>query len=1504
MSNQQTKFKNTHTAQSKNADSKNADKNHESQTLVRTHIVKSIIKNLLGPKCGHDETIESPYDQYMVGILKPRPIKTKSSESTCIIDNKPLAQRTNTSKSPSELEVVTDPYEKASFEKMTDIGDYDSETIEEDFTIPVDADLNLMQGAHSLGLSFVVNGTNPIIHICCTWGRYELTSLKKYKRHTNVIVTNPLSISQHSTGILNNDACKINTSTNSDAEIYISVRPTHNKQCWSVSVFLSNRAPYFESQSKKLQWNTQSFFQPQIRVTCECCELQDLGHTDNTIDHDRHLFDNKPTKGRGHLCGVVWKDVDPGCIDRGDFLDVLWPDSQSSEICSDVQKQFSCPDIRTEYFPMYVILQPDTQVSTLEFNAQQLSELWDSSTLKNKLTPIASNYEDWITKSIGQLKQEYPTSYNASQSPELLLQHADKQLKECSNCSSRIRDGINLLVNDEKARLSFCFMNKAISLKNQWKSSDGAFSWRAFQIAFILQTLPGLTIPGNDKEKDICDVLWFPTGGGKTEAYLGLMLFSFAYRRLCTDKKFEMDGGVSVISRYTLRLLSLQQFRRTLDVILGSEILRIQNWRPAHAATFTDKSLETRCRNRHLWGESRFSLGLWVGGDLTPNIFPVQTTATKDILNAKGALSPNAKNRRSEPRGEPAQINKCPCCNTTLAIPDSELFLNNPTHTLIWIIRLDRNTTIEDLNAIPDTKFRGHGFELCKKGNNPSKKFKRINENELGVYCALHVNFKAPKSLSSDSVDSWWEHTIKQALPINLEEPLQSTRASRPGYFFLFNENRATPYDFVIHCPNSDCPTWNEEWSDKIIAKSRPAIADAFRKCNEPAVSVNVPIPAFTTDEQVYGKCPTVIIATTDKFAQLAFKPDAASIFGNVDSHHALTGFCRKTLLSNNRDEIVPVSNFYPPSLIIQDELHMIEGPLGSMVGLYELAVDTLSSQGGHKPKYVASTATVKEASRQVDMIYRRSARIFPPNGVHDGENYFSSTLEDPTCVKNKPGRLYVGVLVTRGKLLGLVKTYASILSSVYDKRSTDAVDPYWTLVGYFNAIRELAIAKSLYNSDIERDVKELSSAEYFSTDQKNTSKTFESSTRFIPIKLPKNATLNSITVHCSNNLGKISVALYDSDPKTHKPSKVLSEIDVPSAQIASGPNKFNLKQPPECSTNSIVYVALHNYSNETKFVCGSEIESYASNSLQHKGDSIVFETIHSCMPEKTPIMISVKTQPRDLDPSRSVELSSIVSSYNLPKILEQLETSNSIDALFTTSIFGTGVDINRLGLMLVAGQPKSTASYIQSTGRIGRQHPGLVVTWLQAARVRDLSHYENFVGYHRSLNRFVEPISSAPFSYKSLKTCLGPVLVAILRNASKINTCVVPPDWATNPNYIIKNRNSDEIAALETRINEVYAELTSRIDHLQLNPNTVKEFLKSATDRWLECAQKIAHEKTTLEYSESTLVFEKIQHNVVLGTPHHEAANKTTVYELARRSLRDVESMFTIQEMEEIEND
>ena len=1458
MSSRQDKFTNL---QTEDIDATNNCENYnEFPNLARTYIVKSMFKDLLGPKCGYDEIIENPYSQYMVGVLKARNVNAVGSD----------------------METIADSYEKADLpDKPIAHKDSDFESDDVDFKIGADTDLNLMRGAHSLGLSFVVNGENPSIRLCCTWGTYESPNSNVYKRKTNLIVSKPIVISKLADKQLDPRSYDINDVHGPGTKIYVYAHPVHKTNSWNVSVFLVNNAS--RDKQKPAFNNSESIFQPQIRVICiNNTTLDDLEGSGISTS----LFQNKNSKGRGHLCGVVWKDVDPGCDQtHSEFSDVLWPDSMSPAVPPNIREKFSCPDIRTEYIPMYTILQPDTLVQS-EFSAQELSELWDTKTIENTLKPIVINYKQWIAT------QQHDC-------PQHLKQHAIKQLSQCSECADRIQRGIELLLRDEKARLAFCFMNRAIHLKNQWDSKhDGSFSWRTFQIGFILQTLPGLTIPGDKTEKEMCDILWFPTGGGKTEAYMGLMLFSFAYRRLCQDKVFEMDGGVSVISRYTLRLLTLQQFTRTLGIILAAELLRNQNWRPPNIK-LSNSDLAAKTKTNNLWGKTRFSLGLWIG-DLTPNQFHKKGR----YLHAEGALLP--KQPKTDNNGEPAQIANCPCCNSTLAVPSTEPLDSSTIHTITWIIKSDRS--VSELEAIPDKDFNGSLFTICRNGNLPPKSFTPINDNSTGSYYALRVNFKSAR-FSSDDVDNWWRDHVKKALKSS-REPLESTRASRPGYFFLYKKN--APYDFVIHCPNPNCQTWKSEWTENTMPNSMPLIAAPFIKPDSQACSINTPIPAFTIDTQVYGRCPTVVIATTDKFARLPFKPHAASIFGNVDTYHMLNGYQREIVSGTDR-ETTTVPRFYPPSLIIQDELHLIEGPLGSMVGLYELAIDALSSHNGHKPKYVASSATVKEAANQVRLIYRRTARIFPPSGVFDGQNHFSHINEDRSCTNNKPGRLYVGLLVTRGMLLGLVKIYASVLSSVYRRKvlgkTNDAnivndTDPYWTLVGYFNAIRELAIARNLYNSDILRDVQKLSATEFFSTRNKTSSKTHLPSARFIPIKINKHLSLESITIYCSNDTGKISLALYDSDPASNKPTTVISQIrGSPIKTVHEGTNVFPLLNSVK-PKNSTVYVALYNYSKETKFECGSETTSYISDDLNFKDNHIIFDNLKRCTETTTTLKVGVKTKHRDLVPTKSVELSSSVPSSELPQIMENLETPEHIDALFTTSIFGTGVDIDRLGLMIVAGQPKSTSSYIQATGRIGRQHPGLVITWLRATRVRDLSHYENFVGYHRAINQYVEPISSAPFSEKALKNCLGPVLVAILRNASQIGLSSVSQKWIDDPNQIISAHKGDEIKSLKTHIEAVYTEVHDYVKKLQLSRDEFNKILDHTILLWHDRATRIFdnYKGQLLKYDEPT--YRKIENHVVLGTKHHEIADKVRVYEHVHHSLRDVESTFTLGEKDLVDYD
>ena len=148
-------------------------------------------------------------------------------------------------------------------------------------------------------------------------------------------------------------------------------------------------------------------------------------------------------------------------------------------------------------------------------------------------------------------------------------------------------------------------------------------------------------------------------------------------------------------------------------------------------------------------------------------------------------------------------------------------------------------------------------------------------------------------------------------------------------------------------------------------------------------------------------------------------------------------------------------------------------------------------------------------------------------------------------------------------------------------------------------------------------------------------------------------------------------------------------------------------------------------------------------------------------------------------------ELTSRVSSRDIPKYLDQLEIkfkaefdaalgryvtrweegeARAIDVVLATNMLSVGVDVNRLGLMVVNGQPKGTAEYIQATSRVGRFFPGLVCTVLTWARPRDLSHYETFEHYHATFYKHVEAQSVTPFSPRAMDRGLTGTLLSVMR--------------------------------------------------------------------------------------------------------------------------------------------
>jgi len=334
---------------------------------------------------------------------------------------------------------------------------------------------------------------------------------------------------------------------------------------------------------------------------------------------------------------------------------------------------------------------------------------------------------------------------------------------------------------------------------------------------------------------------------------------------------------------------------------------------------------------------------------------------------------------------------------------------------------------------------------------------------------------------------------------------------------------------------------------------------------------------------------------------------------------------------------IEKVGPLRPPDLIIQDELHLIAGPLGSMVGLYESAVDRLATwELAHgkrsRPKVVASTATARRAPRQIGALFDRRTEVFPPPGLDIGDSFFArqrSTVPDAEHYAS--GRRYVGICAhgTRMKST-LIRVYVSVLGAaqkLHEKYGKNPVtDPYMTLVGYFNSLRDLGGMRRLVEDGV--------SARLTRANERGLARRY--------------------------------------DPLLQELTSRLSSTEIPDVLA------------------------------------------------------------HLTVP-------FVKDRPKG--------------------------ERRPIDVLLAASMIAVGVDVPRLGIMVVSNQPKSSAEYVQATSRIGRRAPGLVFTVFNWARPRDLSHYETFEHFHATIYRQVEALSVTPFADRAVDRGLSGVLVAWSRD-------------------------------------------------------------------------------------------------------------------------------------------
>ena len=465
--------------------------------------------------------------------------------------------------------------------------------------------------------------------------------------------------------------------------------------------------------------------------------------------------------------------------------------------------------------------------------------------------------------------------------------------------------------------------------------------------------------------------------------------------------------------------------------------------------------------------------------------------------------------------------------------------------------------------------------------------------------------------------------------------------------------------------------------ADRVILRC----SDKLGECPFSEGDGNVPdgLPVLTTDEEIYRLAPAFVIATVDKLARLAREGHAATLFGHVarrcerhgyvpyPGYDSSSDYAGCTLGEDGRHKakgklpdatVRPATRLRPPDLIIQDELHLITGALGTTVGLFETAVETMcawTAPDGRpvRPLLVASSATVRNVADQVHSLYGRDVTIFPPQVLDASDTFFSRTFP---ADKAHPGRLYVGLSTTGVRLTAAeIQTTQTLMAGaqlLFDRLGA-AADPYMTLVGYFSATRELAGMARYMQDDIQTGLAKAGRS-----------------------RLPRRLGTDFGALHLGELTSRIA-----------------------SADITATLDRMALAFDPDIDSTAAKAAAM------AAWRAGKPAEGRNS-------------------------------------------------------------AANPYDVVLATSMLQVGVDVPRLGLMLVVGQPKNTAEYIQATSRVGRDpnRPGLVITLGNWARPRDLAHYEQFRHFHETFYARVEPLTVTPFSVTSIDRGLDGALVATAR--------------------------------------------------------------------------------------------------------------------------------------------
>jgi len=821
---------------------------------IRHDLANFLHRDLIGPADGEKEVLEdTPRIRYLAGVLFPQELMRNESDSAGGIESSDtesneIAQEDECPLEPEEFDASP---EVASTNKAPESEYDDTLTLANSYR------------PSAMGLSFFLSSNARDINVDIRAAEYESKTVldlesgrKRAKWYRKPIPSTPIPI-------------------NLKDERYF---PTHD---WDIAPGLKLKGVFRHQKNGQLlvtlslynttksnQKDARTFYQSGFRVKAKddspifveyrtaASQFRDAEEASLAL-----LYRNRRNFAVGHGCAANWAENQP---------------TGTNEIRTTTLPNMTVPPVNPVSHP--------SQYLDMDFLRGNCDD--PSTNIIAALNKFCESYEEWVEQH--QLEIEDLVEYDTAPESHIAL---------CKNALSRMRAGIEMLKSNKMALEAFQLTNRVMlmqqhharlrrELEDPWAplpSSSSDYSsdwskrrgfWRTFQIAFILINLPGLTSENSEtmfgdeniNERELVDLIWFPTGGGKTEAYLGLAAYVIFLRRLAGLD----DKGCKILMRYTLRLLTSQQFQRAASLICACEIVRREA--------------------PDLYGETPITIGLFVGQSLTPNLEKV----------ARKAIGRMARKGREEKN--PFQLLHCPWCGT-------------------------------ELN----------------------------NEKRFG---------------------------------------------------YTERRNR-----MIFQCPSR--PIANE-----------PGCPFSERSSH---------LPVCVVDESIYKNPPTLLIGTVDKFAMLAWRAESGSIL-------TLGG---------------------GPDLIIQDELHLISGPLGSIVGLYEGVFEYLWSKNGMRPKIVASTATIRRADEQCRALYNRQMFQFPPPGLDASDSFFAKEDLDA------PGRLYLGFLPSAAsspltaQIRAIVAMQQGILLISDNDTANSSIDPYWTLVQYFGSLKELGHAATFVTADI-----------------------------------------------------------------------------------------------------------------------------------------------------------------------------------------------------------------------------------------------------------------------------------------------------------------------------------------------------------------------------------------------------------------------------------------------------